>query len=64
MSGWALFAKEKRLELLQSGQLSGETLPEQVSPSNPYAPFVAISDDSAAAKGPEKHAFACCLDSS
>ncbi|OEH77940.1 myb-like DNA-binding high mobility group box domain-containing protein [Cyclospora cayetanensis] len=29
MSGWALFAKEKRLELLQSGQLTGETLPEQ-----------------------------------
>ena len=31
MSGWALFAKEKRLELLQNGQLTGETLPEQVS---------------------------------
>lgn len=30
MSGWALFAKEKRLELLQNGQLTGETLPEQV----------------------------------
>ncbi|PHJ25033.1 myb-like dna-binding high mobility group box domain-containing [Cystoisospora suis] len=31
MSGWALFAKEKRAELQQSGQLEGDTLPEQTS---------------------------------
>ncbi|CBZ52326.1 myb-like DNA-binding / high mobility group box domain-containing protein [Neospora caninum Liverpool] len=31
MSGWALFAKEKRAELQQEGRLEGETLPEQTS---------------------------------
>ncbi|PFH34496.1 Myb family DNA-binding domain-containing protein [Besnoitia besnoiti] len=31
MSGWALFAKEKRAELQQEGTLEGETLPEQTS---------------------------------